>query len=155
MDSIKEKAAFLKEELTKKLSHIDPATKALWGKMNVPQMTEHMSEMFRLASGKILLGIETPEENIPKMQAFVQSDKPFRENTANKLLPDTPWPAKHTTIKESIEELQEEINHFFSVFEIEPEKIIPNPFFGNLNYELQVQLLYKHAQHHLRQFGAA
>jgi hypothetical protein len=28
-----------------------------------------------------------------------------------------------------------------------------NPFFGDLNFEENVHLLYKHALHHLKQFG--
>jgi hypothetical protein len=87
------------------------------------------------------------------MQAFLQSDKPFKENTPNKLLPDEPAPAVHDNIQDSLNELQAEIEHFFKEYAQDPEKVVTNPFFGHLDYDMQVQLLYKHAWHHLRQFG--
>lgn len=153
MGIIQEKANFLKHDYVKKLGIIDPSTQGSWGKMNVHQMIEHISEMFRIASGKVESQLETAEEHLPRMQAFLHSDKPFRENTPNKLLPDTPPPPQHSSIKDSLNELQEEIDHFFAVYEKEPGKQVINPFFGDLDYEMQIKLLYKHALHHLRQFG--
>ena len=49
--------------------------------------------------------------------------------------------------------LQLELIYFFEAFEKNPALITRNPFFGDLNFEQNVQLLYKHALHHLRQFG--
>ena len=54
---------------------------------------------------------------------------------------------------DAIAELQIEIDYFFEVYNGKPELRMTNPFFGNLNYEEQVQLLHKHATHHARQFG--
>ncbi len=154
MENIEQKAHFLKHEFTKKLFKLDDDAPRLWGKMNVQQMVEHFCDSMRNASGKLLLRQLTPEENIPKMQAFLESEKPFKENTPNPHMPDTPEPIKHATKQDAINELQSEIDHFFAVYEQEKDKKTPNPFFGMLNYEQQVQLLYKHATHHLRQFNA-
>jgi hypothetical protein len=153
METIQEKASFLKHELTQRLATLDPEMKGIWGKMNAHQMVEHMSKMFAIASGKIPCSLQTDDEILPKMQAFLHSDKPFRENTPNKLLPDTPPPPHHTSVKDSITDLQHEIDDFFSIYTKEPTKRILNPFFGDLDYEMQIKLLYKHALHHLRQFG--
>lgn len=148
------KSQFLKEQLVPTIAAISPEFKPLWGKMNLQQMTEHMSrEGFQVASGKLLQVLVTPEEHVPKMQAFLMSDKPFRENTPNSLMSLEPVPAKHADMKDSMAELQSEIDHFFNVYENEPAKTVINPFFGNLDFEMQVQLLHKHALHHLRQFG--
>ncbi len=89
------------------------------------------------------------------MQAFVQSDKPFKENTPNALLPDEPLPAKYSSIQVAIAALQADIDQFFAHYNSNQGATVTNPFFGELNYDLQVQLLYKHAIHHLKQFGAA
>jgi hypothetical protein len=43
--------------------------------------------------------------------------------------------------------------YFFEVFEKDTALVTRNPFFGDLNFEQNVQLLYKHSLHHLRQFG--
>ncbi len=81
------------------------------------------------------------------------SDKPFRENTPNPLMPEVPEDVHDKTIDDSIAELNTEIDHFFSVFESKQQQQTRNPFFGDLDYKMNVQLLYKHAVHHLKQFG--
>jgi len=153
MENLGTKATFLRNDFVKLLATIDPVTKPLWGKMNPQQMIEHMSYAMRQASGKDPYTIVTAEEHLPKMQAFLMSEKPFRENTPNQLLPDEPAPAKHESMQDALNDLQAEIDHFFHVFGTDPQKTITIPFFGELNYDMQVQLLHKHAWHHLRQFG--
>ena len=83
------------------------------------------------------------------------SDKPFRENTANPLMPEVPAPVKNISCKAALDELEGEIKYFFSVFEKNNLKVTRNPFFGDLNFDENIHLLYKHALHHLRQFGVA
>jgi hypothetical protein len=147
------KSDFLHFEFPRLLSTIDPATPPAWGKMNLQQMIEHMSDSLRIANGRDPKDCVTPTEHLPKMQSFMMSDKPFRENTPNIQLPDTPLPPRFDNVEDAIGELQQEINEFFDVFDQDKGKIITNPFFGDLNFEQWVQLLYKHAIHHLRQFG--
>lgn len=153
MENIAAKADFLRKEYTQILSALDPATAGKWGKMNVQQMIEHMSDYVRVGCGKEVLPLQTPEEHLPKYQAFLESEKPFRENTPNSLMSDTPADVKHAGKEEAIAELQDELDNFFEVFKNEPGKKVTNPFFGELDYDMSVQLLHKHAWHHLRQFG--
>jgi hypothetical protein len=40
-----------------------------------------------------------------------------------------------------------------NLYEETPGLKITNPVFGDLDYGLAVNLLYKHAVHHLKQFG--
>jgi len=156
METTEQKADFLRTEVTRRIATIDPATAPLWGKMNVQQMAEHLGGAIQMASGALpVKAILTPAENIARMQAFVQSDKPFKENTPNALLPDEPLPTKYSSLQVAIAALQGDIDQFFAHYKSNPGTTVTNPFFGELNYELQVQLLYKHAMHHLKQFGAA
>ncbi len=53
METIEQKANFLRTELTWRLASIDPATKPQWGKMNVHQMIEHMGGAIQMASGAL------------------------------------------------------------------------------------------------------
>ena len=148
------KESFLRNTYLDQIKQLDPSAERRWGLMNVQQMIEHMSDSFRIANGKdIHTGILTPEEKLPRLQAFVISDNPFKENTKNILLPETPPAAKHTSIQDSISELEHEVNDFFSRFESDKLQTIRNPFFGDLNYEQWVALQYKHCWHHLNQFG--
>jgi hypothetical protein len=153
MENLQSKEEFLRSEYVKMLLNLDPNAGACWGKMNVQQMVEHMSDYVRIANGKSVYAIHTPADRIPKMQAFLMSEKPFQENTPNPLMPDIPAAVKHANKEAAIEELKNELDHFFNVFHKEPGKTLDNPFFGTLNYEQQIQLLHKHATHHLKQFG--
>ncbi len=154
MENIAQKARFLKHEYTKILAQLDANAPRKWGKMNVQQMIEHMSDYFRIANGKTPMETITPEEKLPRMQGFLASEKPFPENTPNQLMPDEPSPVRLASKEEAIKELQGEIDEFFSVHEKDKSRKTPNPFFGTLDFEQQIQLLYKHGTHHLRQFGA-
>lgn len=149
-----EKAAFLRSQFVPLLKQISSDTLPAWGKMTLQQMIEHFSDSVRIASGKLeQTEIVTPAPNVPKMQEFLASDKPFKENTRNPLLPEVPAPVRNKSIDLAIAELQQELNYFFMVFEKNPHQLTRNSLFGDLNYQQNVQLLYKHAQHHLRQFG--
>ncbi|MBK7561591.1 MAG: hypothetical protein IPI68_08715 [Chitinophagaceae bacterium] len=150
-----EKENFLRTKLVPCLQRLDPATPPRWGKMSVQQMIEHFgNDAVRNASGLLKMdNILTPPENLDRMREFMMSDKPFKENTHNPLMGEEPAPLQFATVQAAIGSLQQELIYFFEAYEKNPVQIIRNPFFGDLNFEQNVQLLYKHALHHLRQFG--
>lgn len=150
-----EKENFLRTKLVTYLQRLDPATPPRWGKMNVQQMIEHYAgDAVRNASGRLKVDmIITPPEHLERLREFMMSDKPFKENTVNPLMGENPAATRYSTIQAAIGALQQELIYFFEAYEKDPQLIIRNPFFGDLNFEQNVQLLYKHALHHLRQFG--
>jgi len=149
-----DKVAFLKSAFVPLLKSIPPDTTPAWGKMTLQQMTEHFADAVRIASGKMAdVPLFTPLEHVPKMQAFLQSEKPMRENVRNPLMPETPAPVRNPSMDAAALELQTEIDAFFEIFSANEQFITRNPFFGDLDFDMNVHLLYKHAQHHLRQFG--
>ena len=151
-----EKVEFLKHRFVPFLKKIPSDTPPLWGKMTLQQMIEHFADYTRIASGKMVFtDVIIPPENLQKMRDFILSDKPFKENTRNPLMPEVPAPVRNPSVEEAIRELQEEINFFFSVFEKNNLQVTRNPFYGDLNFEENVHLLYKHALHHLKQFGVS
>lgn len=150
-----EKENFLRTKLVIYLQRLDPATAPKWGKMSVQQMIEHYAgDAVRNANGRLKIdSIVTPAENLERMREFMMSDKPFKENTINPLMGGEPLPLRYKTVQAAIGSLQQELIYFFEAFEKNPQLITRNPFFGDLTLEQNVQLLYKHALHHLRQFG--
>lgn len=150
-----EKENFLRTKLVPYLQRLHPATPARWGKMNVQQMIEHFSgDAVRNASGRLKIEqIITPPDKLDRMREFLMSEKPFKENTKNPLLAEEPAPLHFKTVQGAIGALQLELIYFFEAFEKDPALITRNPFFGDLSFEQNVQLLHKHALHHLRQFG--
>lgn len=149
-----EKINFLKNEFVPLLRQISSDTLPAFGKMSLQQMIEHFSDAVKIASGKITITqVFTSEINLPKMKEFLLSDKPFRENTPNPLMSEAPAPVRNKSLEAAIAELQASLDAFFAVFDGDNVLQTRNPFFGDLNFAENVQLLYKHALHHLRQFG--
>ncbi len=147
------KTDFLQHEFPRLLGGIDRATLPAWGKLSLQGMIEHMADSVRIANGRDPKDCITPPEHLPKMIAFLRSDKPFRENTANPQMSETPALLRFEGVEDAIGELQMELNDFIDVFDQDKTKVITNPFYGDLNFDDWTQLLYKHALHHLRQFG--
>jgi hypothetical protein len=147
------KLNFLINEYPLILRKIDPLKKGQWGKMNVQQMIEHMCDSVREANGKIPRTLLTSAERVPKMKEFLMSDKEFKPDTKNALMADEPPELIHASVSDAIDELEMEIKDFVGKFDGKSESKITNPFFGELNFEEWIQLLHKHAIHHLKQFG--
>lgn len=150
-----EKENFLRTRLVPLLQQLPPVTQARWGKMNVQQMIEHLGgDAIRTASGRLVFEkILTAPEQLARMRTFMMSEKPFKENTGNLLMGNEPAPLRYKTVQGAIGALQQELIYFFEIFEKNPLLITRNPFFGDLNFDENVQLLYKHSLHHLKQFG--
>ena len=147
------KELFFKETYIPLLEQLSDNETGLWGVLTPQGMVEHMSDSIGVAYGRIKQNLLTPPEHLEKMRAFVLSDKPFKENTKNALMPNEPLPLRKHSMTEAIEELKNEIRAFIAFYETHPDHKEMNPFFGELNYEEQLHLLYKHAWHHLKQFN--
>ncbi|HRH66311.1 MAG TPA: DUF1569 domain-containing protein [Bacteroidia bacterium] len=150
---MKSKLHFLQRTFIAKLRSIDPATAPLWGKMNVQQMIEHMSDSVRIANGKDLQTVITPAERLQAMKDFAVSEKEFRPNTKNALMGEHPAEVRLKDTEAAILELETEMRLFVEHFEQNAGSTVANPFFGELNFQEWISLLYKHAVHHLKQFG--
>ena len=148
-----EKEDFLKNKFIPLLSKLDSHTKGNWGVMDAQQMVEHFADALKNASGKLQLPSLSSGEQLDKMRSFLMSDKPFRENTDNPLLPKEGLLHRQKDITASINKVQQELNYFFDTFQNNPSLKTSNAFFGELDYDQNIQLLHKHAMHHLKQFG--
>ena len=135
------------------LQKLNGEEKGNWGVLNAQQMVEHMIETLQIANGKQRFPLMTPPETLEKWKEFAIGEKEFRPNTKNALMPDEALPCKLPNMQMAIEALQIEINDFINYFKHSPQKTLTNPFFGDLNFDNWIALIYKHARHHLRQFA--
>ena len=55
--------------------------------------------------------------------------------------------------RESLRHAPKEITLFLEYYKTNPNATHLNPFFGEFNYQEWLHILYKHANHHLKQFG--
>jgi hypothetical protein len=150
-----EKENFLRTKLVTYLQRLDATTRPQWGKMSVQHMVEHLGgDAVRNANGQLKFDtILTPPDKLAAMREFLMGDKPFKENTNNPLMGGELAQLQYKTVQAAIGALQQELIYFFEAYAKNTEMVIRNPFFGDLNFEQNVQLLYKHSLHHLRQFG--
>ena len=137
--------------LVERISKLTPNSKALWGKMNVNQMLEHLkvgmdipigntvakrSFIGRLF-GRMVLKSSMKDnkglkKNLPTDKSFIITDFKDFDKIKTELLNTI---SKYSNIK------SDEINN----------KV--HPFFGKLTYNEWGVLIYKHINHHLKQFG--
>jgi len=148
-----DKEAFLLKEYIPLLKKLTGTEKGQWGLLSPQGMIEHMTDSIGIAWERIKEPLQTPVEHVEKMKAFALSDKEFKPSTKNSLMPETPAPLRNTTMADALIELEYEIQKFANYYKVNNEAVVINPFFGPLNYPQWIQLLHKHAIHHLKQFN--
>lgn len=148
-----EKQKFFTAEYIPLIKKLKGDEKPKWGKLSAQGMVEHMTDSIGMAWGRIKEPMVTPPESLEKAKSFAMSDKEFRPNTPNQIIGENPLPLRHKTMKDATTELENEIFLFLSYYDFNPEAIVRNPFFGDMNYKEWLHLLHKHAVHHLKQFS--
>ncbi len=148
------KNLFEKEAVDEVISRIDklqPAMQRQWGKMDVAQMMAHCSSALDMASGKL---------NLPRMfvgrligplaKPVYVNEKPFSKGnpTAKQLVVSD----QRDFVREQAQ-LKEKVVQFHQGGETQCT-CHPHPFFGSLTPYEWSRGMYKHLDHHLRQFGA-
>lgn len=144
----------LVEDTKKRILQLRPDSERLWGSMGVAQTLAHCTSGIEMAMGIIqvkrapfpasLIGV------IIKPLVF-RDDKPMRRNS-----PSSPELFSTDSTKcEFISERSRLIAAIESFASRGPGGCSrhPHPFFGPLNPQQWAILMYKHADHHLRQFG--
>lgn len=141
-----------KQNITSRIERLTPDTKALWGQMTVTQMLTHMNDALRISMGM--------KEAIDKSNFFwnkiafpvavyVLPGFPKNAATASELnqLKDGSKPRDFYTEAEFAKKMLDIFN------EREESKLKPHPMFGKLSKQQWADLLVKHFDHHLKQFG--
>jgi len=151
---MEKKNLFQREAVDEVISRIDslqPASLRRWGKMDVAQMMAHCSAALDMASGRL----NPPRIFIgrvlgPLAKPGFTNDKPFSRNnpTDKKLVVSD----QRDFLREQ-EQLKQKLRQFHEGGEARCTRH-PHPFFGALTPQDWSRGMYKHLDHHLRQFGA-
>jgi hypothetical protein len=139
------------DEVIARIDKLQPATQRQWGKMDVAQMMAHCSAALDMASGhinppRILIGRLIG----PFVKPIYTNEKPLsRSSPTDKTLVVSD---QRDFLREQ-ERLKLCLRQFHEGGE---EKCTrhPHPFFGALPPQAWSRGMYKHVDHHLRQFGA-
>ena len=139
------------DEVASRIDNLRPAATRQWGKMDVAQMMAHCSAALDMASGRL----NPPRALIgrlfgPFARAIFTNDKPFsRNNPTDKTLVVSD---RRDFLPEQ-EQLKQKLRQFHEGGETRCTQH-PHPFFGPLTPQEWSRGMYKHLDHHLRQFGA-
>ena len=139
-----------REELKARINSLQPETTAQWGKMNLYQMLKHCTlceDMFwgELKIKRVFIGRIIGPGFLKKV---LKDDAPFGKNS-----PTSPL-LKETNENGDIQLQKEEWLNRIEKYATYDNSTFVHPFFGPMTKEQMGLFAYKHADHHLRQFGA-
>jgi hypothetical protein len=138
------------DAISKRINSLSPHSTRLWGKMSVSQMLAHCQRPFAVALdretskrgiasylfGPIVkrsfLRTEHTRKNLPTAPGFKITNEPEFEEERGKLLADL---------------------HQFLAIGKDKLGVKVHPFFGPMTESEWYELMYKHLDHHLKQFG--
>ncbi|MBK1896419.1 DUF1569 domain-containing protein [Chryseobacterium paridis] len=140
-----------RQELIERINSLTENNKAEWGKMNIYQMTKHCTIWNDWVQGINKEGYK--QEFMGKifgkmaLRSLVKGDKPMQKNI----------PAGNFAIKETEDNLEQQKNIWMK--QIAAYGNYSNPdfihnFFGKMKRDDLGVFVYKHMDHHLRQFDA-
>lgn len=139
------------EEMVNRINLLSERSQPIWGKMDVAQMLAHCSSFQDIAMGyssppRGLLGLFVGRFAKP----IFYNDKPLTHNMST-------IPTILIADQKDFEKEKEKLIQKIVAFQRNrPETCTrhPHPFFGKLTPEQWGKGIYKHLDHHLKQFGA-
>lgn len=139
------------EEIKDRLNKLKPDSQRLWGKMDSAQMLAHCSKALRMALG---------ETHPPRMflgrivgwfiKPFVfRNDEPMRQGSPTikgfEVHDERDFDTERNTLYQLIDRFAKARSQEITSY--------PHSFFGKLTSQEWAILMYKHLDHHFRQFG--
>ncbi len=139
-----------RESVLARLERLQPGAARQWGKMSAAQMLAHCSRAMEVATG------ETPRRQAligklfgPFVKASLLGDKPFGRNSPTD-------PTFVVTGEKDFEAEKQRLTRLVNTFcdsGSEKASTRTHSFLGRLRGEQWGVMMYKHLDHHLRQFG--
>ena len=139
------------EEVVSRVDKLQLVAQRQWGKMDVAQMMAHCSGAMDMATGELILPrLFIGRVLAPFIKPIYTNEKPFAKNnpTDKKLVVSD----QRDFIREQ-QQLKRKVRQFHEGGEAKCTRN-PHPFFGSLTPQEWARGMYKHLDHHLRQFGA-
>jgi hypothetical protein len=136
------------EAIIARINSLNPESKALWGKMTVDQMCKHCNAVTQIGFGKQTLKTNFLLRILGRLLKNKAFNSDFGKNspTAKELKFEGTY-----DFEASRKELVQSINQFTQGTQV--IKVMDHPFWGKMTYEDWDKLMWRHTDHHLRQFG--
>ena len=142
------------EKIKSCLDKLQEDTKPKWGIMTPQHMIEHLEYTYKIASGEIQdFEVATPEKILDKVRDSLYNFKKFPQNTNFPLLEkDTLDTLKHPDLQTAKQKFLDQRYKYLAFFKENPDAILNNLVFGELNKYEWYLLERKHLNHHFEQF---
>ena len=135
-------------EIHHRVGRLTPDRKGEWGRMSASQMVCHLGESLKMALGELPVAPKSSPLRYPPLKQFIVYLAPFPKNvpTAPELLARTPsdWTGDVTALLGLVDCV---------VARGRSATWERHPVFGALSPRAWGVLMYRHIDHHLRQFG--
>ena len=137
-----------RQALVTRIRHVSPDAQARWGRMTARGMLAHIHESARMALGELDVAPKKLPIRYPPLKQFIIYLMPFPKGapTAPELVrrQADDWIAELVDLEAAIDRLAAK----------SPEATWPDhPAFGTMSRRAWGTLVYRHTDHHLRQFG--
>lgn len=133
--------------LLRRLDALRPELTPRWGRMSAPQMVTHLIEAYRMPSGELQMKrVAMPLRPLLRWLMLYLLPFPKGAPTARELLARVPdsWEADVATLRAAIAAATKPPSG---------ARVGEHPLFGRMSVRDWGVLLYKHTDHHFRQFG--
>jgi len=139
-------------EVKTRLGKLGPQSERHWGKMTAPQMLAHCSVSVQWALGEVV-----PEKGAPFVRLLGRLVKPLALRNENPLRRNSPTaPSLIVTDERDLGKERDRLSGLIDKFAAGGAAGCTknsHSFFGKMTPEEWAILMYKHLDHHLRQFG--
>jgi hypothetical protein len=135
-------------ELQDRVQQLRTDQKPVWGRMSTVQMVAHLADSLRMASGELEVAPKKVPFRYSPLKEFVLYVLPIPKD-----LPTSPEliARKPGDFTAEVAELRDQLN---GLVQRGAEALAPeHPAFGRLSARQWGVLIYRHMDHHLRQFG--
>jgi len=138
------------QEIKQRIDKLSPQSQRQWGKMEVSQMMAHCKEAFRVP----LSDKTYPRQMMGRLVGWMMKAKMYDDSVFGKNLPT---PAAFVVKDQrnfdgEKQQLTGLVDKFYLLGD-ENNSLPQHPFFGTFTKQQWGQFMYKHLDHHLRQFG--
>jgi hypothetical protein len=140
--------AAVRNDLQNRLMQLTPDSPARWGRMTAPRMVAHLADSARMALGELAVSPKNLPIRYPPLKQLVIYWMPFPKNA-----PTAPELVSQTSV--DFERERKAAGALLQRLAAPPDggRRPEHPAFGKLSERAWGVLVYRHYDHHLRQFG--
>ncbi len=141
-----------RKEVIERIENLTIDSKRQWGEMDAHQIVVHLTTPLLVALGERLIPFKPNLFSLPVVKILGSQIVPWWHGA-----PSTPEflniQTRHRNFHQDRNALVIEIGRFVQVAKDKKKEFPPHPVFGELTNEEWARLMWRHIDHHLRQYG--